>query len=74
MNENTEPEDADPDRQHIAERARFVVTLGVLRAALEEQPSEASIRACGRRWIGAATQATDEVIRERRKKNKEAGQ
>jgi hypothetical protein len=71
VSDTTEPEDAHPDRQFIADRARFVITIGALRGALEEQPSEASIRACGRRWIGAATQAIDEVIRERRKKNRE---
>lgn len=64
-------EDDYPDRRHIAERARFVITIGVLRGAFEEQPTESTVRSCLRRWIGAATQAADEVIRQKRDQKKE---
>lgn len=64
MNGNDE---ADyPDRRFVAEKARFHVTLGALRGALEEQPSERAVRSCLRRWIAAATQVADEVAREKR--------
>lgn len=68
MNENDE---ADyPDRQHIAEKARFHLTIGVLRGAFEEQPSERAVRSCLRRWIAAATQVADEVTRAKRDEKK----
>lgn len=51
-----------------AEKARFHVTLGALRGALEEQPSPAAVRSCLRRWISAATQTAEEVTREKRTK------
>lgn len=54
-----------------AEKARFHITLGALRSALEEQPNEACVRAAGRRWINAAVQAIDEVAKEQRHKQKE---
>lgn len=72
MNEEHSEVDQYPDRQHIAERARFVITIGALRGALEEQPSAAAVRTCVRRWIGAALQAAEEVIRDKQSE-KEAG-
>lgn len=66
--------DDDPDpqgTQHLAvvrERARFEVTLGAVRADLEEQPSARSVRAAVRRWHRAITQLGDEVIAERHKR------
>lgn len=71
MNPNDEADDASPDRRASAERARFHITLGALRAALEEQVSAASVRAAGRRWINAAVQIVDEVARNVTDKNKE---
>lgn len=61
--ENSEADDY-PDRQYIADRARFVITLGALRGALEEEPSANAVRSCLRRWIGAATQVAEDVIRD----------
>ena len=73
MNENSEADDY-PDRRHVAEKARFHVTLGVLRAALEEQPSPNAVISCGRRWIAAATQLVDEVVREKRDTKNQGGE
>lgn len=42
-----------------AERARWELTLGSIRAHLEEQPSPAAVRAAGRRWINAVLQLTE---------------
>ncbi|MCZ4099871.1 hypothetical protein [Streptomyces sp. H39-C1] len=67
-------DDATPDRRHIAERARFHITLGALRAALEEQPSPASVRATYRRWTTAAAQLADEVAKNMQNKNEEGDQ
>lgn len=44
-----------------AQRARFEITLNSIRADLEEQPSEASIRAAARRWHDAITAMTDDM-------------
>lgn len=74
MNDENSEADDYPDRRHIAERARFVITIGVLKGAFEEQPSAAAVRSCVRRWIGAATQAADEVIRAKRDEKKEGDQ
>jgi hypothetical protein len=57
--------------QHLAvvrPRARFEVTLGAIRADLEEQPSNRSIRSAARRWHDAITALTDELIAERRRR------
>jgi hypothetical protein len=63
VNEQNEA-DEYPDRRYVAERARFVITLGALRGALEEQPSPRAVRSAVRRWIAAATQVAEDVIRE----------
>jgi hypothetical protein len=65
VNEENSEANEYPDRQHVAERARFVITIGAVKGALEEQPSAAAVRACVRRWISAALQAAEEVIREK---------
>lgn len=66
MDSTTEADDY-PERQYVAERARFVITIGALRGALEEQPSERAVRAAGRRWINEAVQAIDEVALQKRR-------
>jgi hypothetical protein len=71
---NTTEADDYPDRRYVAERARFVITLGALKAALEEEPNANAVRSCVRHWIGAATQVADEVIAEQRNKKKEGDQ
>ncbi|MFE2360152.1 hypothetical protein [Streptomyces virginiae] len=50
-----------------AKRARFEITLNSIRADLEEQPSEASIRTAARRWHDAITAMTDDMIAALRK-------
>ncbi|MEU6295043.1 hypothetical protein [Streptomyces erythrochromogenes] len=50
-----------------AQRARFEITLNSIRADLEEQPSEASIRAAARRWHDAITAMTDDMTAALRK-------
>lgn len=50
-----------------AQRARFEITLNSIRADLEEQPSEASIRAAARRWHDAITAMTDDMTASLRK-------
>ncbi len=57
-----------------AERARHEITLGAIRAHLEEQPSPAAARAAGRRWNTAITQLTEEIATAMRTTNKERGQ
>ncbi|GAA2972290.1 hypothetical protein [Streptomyces enissocaesilis] len=58
---------APPDEQgaqHLAltaEQARFHVTLGSIRADLEQQPSPMCVRAAARRWQDAITAMADEV-------------
>jgi hypothetical protein len=62
-----------PDEQgemHLkvtAARARFQVVLGSIRADLEEQPSEATLRAAQRRWQSAVSQIADELSRQLRR-------
>lgn len=66
MIDNTEAD--EQGRQHLAvfePRGRFHITLGALRGALEEEPSANAVRSCLRRWIGAATQVAEDVIREK---------
>jgi hypothetical protein len=66
VNENTEAD--EQGEQHLAvvrPRARFHITLGALKAALEEEPSPRAVRSCLRRWISAATQVADDVIRDK---------
>ncbi len=53
--------------QMLADRARFHLTLGSIRADLEDQPSPAAVRAAGRRWIDAVTHLTDEVAAQHKK-------
>ncbi|TKA11737.1 hypothetical protein [Actinacidiphila oryziradicis] len=45
-----------------SEQARRELTLGAIRAHLEEQPSPHSIRACARRWCTAITNLADDVV------------
>lgn len=71
MIENTEAD--EQGRQHLAvtePRARFHLTLGALRGALEEEPSANAVRSCLRRWIGAATQVAEDVIRDMNERGK----
>lgn len=60
----------EPEPQHnragTSEQARFAITLGAVRASLEEQPSDNAIRTAARRWIAAVTAAAEDVIAERR--------
>lgn len=63
----------EPDRDNHA-RARFHVTLGALRAALEEQPTPNLVRATGRRWLSAAAQLIDEVAKNVHKDTEEGGE
>ncbi len=70
--EGTRPpvEDDEQGAQHLAsvrETARFHVTLGAIRADLEEQPSTRSIRAAAKRWHEAITNVADELIADRRR-------
>lgn len=63
-------EDDEQGARHLAavrEPARFHVTLGAIRADLEEQPSNRSIRAAARRWHEAITNVADELIADRRR-------
>jgi hypothetical protein len=69
--DNTEAD--EQGRQHLAvvePRARFHLALGALRGALEEEPSANAVRSCVRRWIAAATQVADDVIREKQDRRK----
>lgn len=50
-------------QQGRRERARWHVTLGVIRAHLDEQPSRAARRAAARRWCAAITQMAGEEPR-----------
>ncbi|WP_234343523.1 hypothetical protein [Streptomyces sp. NRRL F-5123] len=62
-------EDDDQGARHlalVAEQARFHVTLGAIRADLEEQPSTHSIRAAVRRWHEAITNVGEELVAQRR--------
>ncbi|MFD5111471.1 hypothetical protein ACFWNG_04000 [Streptomyces sp. NPDC058391] len=50
--------------QHLAltrAQARWELTLGSIRADLEEQPSEVCLRAAARRWQDAITAMADET-------------
>lgn len=55
--------ESEPNRDHTRVQARFAVTFGALKGALEEQPTPALVRATGRRWINEAVQIIDEVAR-----------
>ncbi|MEV5943678.1 hypothetical protein [Streptomyces sp. NPDC051994] len=44
-----------------SERARFHLTLGSIRADLEEQPSPLCVRTAARRWTDAIAQLADET-------------
>lgn len=58
-----------------AERARWELTLGSIRAHLEEQPSPAAVHAAGRRWINAVLQIAEHTAAEMRgPQNKEREQ
>jgi hypothetical protein len=69
--DRTELPEPEPNRDYTRVQARFTVTFGALRAALEEQPSPALVRATGRRWINQAAQIIDEVATDMQDKNKE---
>lgn len=45
------------------ERARHELTLGAIRAHLEEQPSERTVREAARNWITTITNLADDIIR-----------
>ncbi|PJM98103.1 hypothetical protein CG740_37090 [Streptomyces sp. CB01201] len=49
-----------------SELARFHITLGSIRADLEEQPSPACVRIAARRWTDAIIQLADETARQLR--------
>lgn len=65
----TEPVDLDQlgdeqGEQHLAltaVQARWSVTLGSIRADLEEQPSPLSVRVAARRWAEAITAMAEEI-------------
>ena len=58
-----------------AERARWELTLGSIRAHLEEQPSPAAVRAAGRRWVNAVLQIAENTAATKRgQQNKERDQ
>lgn len=68
-----EPVDLEPSdeqgQQHLEltrVQARFRVTLGSIRADLEEQPSPVCVRAAARRWTDAIAQITDELTKQLR--------
>lgn len=65
MTENEQPRrPGEWPKQYVriaAERARWELTLGSIRAHLEEQPSPAAIRAAGRRWVNAVLQIAEET-------------
>lgn len=52
-------------RYDRSEEARFVVVLGSVRAAAEEQPSPRAARAVCRRYAAAIVQLGDQVAREK---------
>lgn len=62
------PQEDDTRARYNHERARFHLTLGAIRADLEEQPNPNQVRAASRRWIEAITQMTDEVARAAQRK------
>ena len=43
------------------ERARRAITVGAIRAVLEEQPNAWCIRACARRWCADITAMAEDV-------------
>ncbi len=49
-----------------AEQARFHITLGSVRADLEEQPSPACVHSAARRWCAAITAIADEISKQKR--------
>jgi hypothetical protein len=49
--------------KRTAEQARFHVTLGSVRADLEDQPSPMCVRAAARRWCEAITAMAEDVAR-----------
>lgn len=62
-------EDDRQGREHLAiaaVQARFHVTLGSVRADLEEQPSRTSVQAAARRWCNAITAMADDVAQQMR--------
>jgi hypothetical protein len=59
----------DQGEQHIALsaiQARWHVTLGAIRADLEEQPSPMSVRTAARRWAEAVTAMAEEIATQMR--------
>ncbi|MGW7598155.1 hypothetical protein [Streptomyces antimycoticus] len=63
------PREDDPRARYNQERARFHLTLGAIRADLEEQPSPSQIRAASRRWIEAIAQMAEEMATAEQRKN-----
>jgi hypothetical protein len=62
--------DDEQGRQHLAAtaaRARFQVTLGSIRADLEEQPSRTAVHTAARRWTDAITNLADEAVQRLKK-------
>lgn len=67
---NLVTDEHDAHEQHLlftAERARFALTLGSIRADLEEQPSERCVRDAARRWQNAITALADETAQQLKK-------
>lgn len=50
----------------IAQRARWELTLGSIRAHLDEQPTPSARRAAARRWCHAITRLADQTAGDRR--------
>ncbi|MFJ4987924.1 hypothetical protein ACIP9H_29485 [Streptomyces sp. NPDC088732] len=61
--------EAEPQHQRAgtAEAARFALTLGSIRASLEEQPSESTVRSAARHWTNAIAQLAEEVAAAKRR-------
>lgn len=60
------PPTPDADELHMKaarERARRELTLGSVRASLEEQPSARSVRDCARRWVADLLGLADDVAK-----------
>lgn len=63
--------DPDSDRETLLtryhqERARRTLVIGSIRAHLEEQPSDRTVRAAGRRWSTEITNLANSVVAARK--------
>jgi hypothetical protein len=57
---------ADPLMERArAEQARRVMTLGSIRASLEDQPSARAVRTAARRWVADLLALAEEVATEK---------